>query len=59
VDRVYPSEAEVRFKGKDNKAMADQLATVSKQRLIGKGGVLSKEDMSKIEKAIKLQLNLG
>jgi len=30
IDRLYPSEAYVMLNGKQNKAMADQLATVSK-----------------------------
>ncbi len=33
VDRLYPSEAYVRMRGKKHKAMADQLTTVSKRRL--------------------------
>jgi mRNA interferase MazF len=33
VDRLYPSEAYVMVKGKKNKAMADQLTTVSKVRV--------------------------
>ena len=57
-DRVYPSEALVVFDGKESKAMADQLATVSKLRLIQRAGVLSPDDMVKIEKAVKLQLNI-
>jgi mRNA interferase MazF len=32
-DRLFPSEAYVTVAGKKGKAMADQLATVSKQRL--------------------------
>ncbi len=57
-DRLYPSEALVVFEGKDSKAMADQLATVSKERLFRRAGVLSKEDMCKIEEAIKVQLDI-
>ncbi len=56
--RVYPSEALVVFNGKESKAMADQLATVSKLRLVQRAGFLSQEDMSKIEEAIKVQLNI-
>ncbi len=56
-DRLYPSEALVLFEGKENKAMADQLATVSKIRLVSRAGVLSDEDMQKIEQAIKIQLD--
>jgi mRNA interferase MazF len=57
-ERLYPSEAEVVFKGKESKAMADQLATVSKERLFRRAGILSQEDMRKIEKAIKIQLDI-
>ena len=56
VERLYPSEAVVVFKGKKSKAMADQLATVSKERLFRRASVLSQEDMSKIDEAIKVQL---
>jgi mRNA interferase MazF len=58
MDRLYPSEALVVFKGKGSKAMADQLATVSKARLSSFAGVLSREDMSKVEEAIKIQLDI-
>ena len=57
-DRLYPSEAYVTLNGKQSKAMADQLATVSKQRLINRAGVLSSEDMRKVGEAIKVQLDL-
>ncbi len=57
-DRVYPSEAVVVFEGGESKAMADQLATVSKSRLFNQAGVLSKEDMKRIEEAIKTQLDI-
>ena len=56
LDRLYPSEAAVNFAGKKSKAMADQLATVSKERLFRRAGVLGPEDMRKIEEAIKVQL---
>ena len=55
-DRLYPSEAVVTFEGKESKAMADQLATVSKTRLFRRADVLSQEDMRRIEKALKIQL---
>jgi mRNA interferase MazF len=57
-DRLYPSEALVIFEGKESKAMADQLATVSKLRLFKRAGFLSEEDMHKIEEAIKIQLDI-
>jgi mRNA interferase MazF len=58
MDRLYPSEAVVVFEGKESKAMADQLATVSKERLFQKAGIVTKEDMCKIEEAIKMQLDI-
>jgi len=57
-DRLYPSEALVVFEGKRSKAMADQLATVSKTRLFRRAGILSVEDMRKVEEAVKVQLDI-
>ena len=57
-DRLYPSEALVNFEGKESKAMADQLATVSKLRLSKRAGVLSEKDMLRIGEAIKVQLDI-
>ncbi|MBE0604287.1 MAG: type II toxin-antitoxin system PemK/MazF family toxin [Deltaproteobacteria bacterium] len=57
-DRLYPSEAYVRVSGKDGKAMADQLATVSKERLFKRIGLVSVEDLKKVEEAIKTHLDL-
>ncbi len=58
VDRLYPSEAYVVLKGKKNKAMADQLTTVNKTRLLNRMGRLSDPDMRKVEEAITIQLAL-
>ena len=58
IERLYPSEAAVVFEGKESKAMADQLATVSKARLFKRAGTLSQEDMRKVEEAIKVQLGI-
>jgi mRNA interferase MazF len=57
-ERLYPSEAAVTFEGRKSKAMADQLATVSKERLFRRAGVLSAADMHKIEDAVKIQLGI-
>jgi mRNA interferase MazF len=58
VDRVYPSEAIVMLKGQQSKAMADQLTTVSKLRLIDQAGGLTSGDMSKVEHVVRVQLGL-
>jgi len=56
VGRVYPSEAVVEFNGKRGKAVADQLTTVSKQRLLNHAGNVSKAEMQQVEQAIRIQL---
>jgi mRNA interferase MazF len=58
VDRLYPSEAYVLIKGKKNKAMADQLTTVSKRRVQNRMARLSGSDLQAVEQAIKIQLGL-
>jgi mRNA interferase MazF len=58
IDRLYPSEAYVALNGKQGKAMADQLATVSKLRLFERVGQLSRDDIHKVGEAIKIQLDL-
>ncbi len=57
-ERIYPSEAVVILQGEERKAMADQVATVSKTRLFRRADILSQEDMRKIEEAIKIQLDI-
>ena len=58
VDRLYPSEAYVMVQGKKHKAMADQLTTVSKLRLLDRMGRASNRDIESIERAMKVQLGL-
>lgn len=57
-DHVYPSETLVRLKGKQSKAMADQLATVSKFRLTKRMAVLTPKEMQQLGQAIKVHLEL-
>ena len=59
VDRLYPSEAFVTINGKVNKALADQLTTVSKLRMINQLGKITSEDMWQVERAIRVQLSLS
>lgn len=58
VERLYPSEAYVTVRGKKSKAMADQLTTVSKLRLINLQGSLSDDDLRDLESAVRTQLAL-
>ena len=57
-DRLFPSEAYVTVAGKKGKAMADQLATVSKQRLSKRIGSISDDEMNMVVEAIRIQLDL-
>jgi mRNA interferase MazF len=57
-DRIYPNEALVNLHGQLSKAMADQLATISKERLIRQAGAVTPEELQKIEEVIKIQLGM-
>ena len=58
VNKLYPSESYITFRGKKAKAMADQLTTVSKKRLINQAGTVSITDLEGIKRAITMQLDL-
>ena len=58
VGRVFPSEAYVTLNGRQSKALANQVTTASKSRLVDRVGTLSSEDMRRVENAVKLQLGL-
>jgi mRNA interferase MazF len=58
IDRLYPSEAYVTLNGEQRKALADQIATVSKARLKERLGALSSDGLRQVERAIRVQLGL-
>ncbi len=58
VDKLYPSETYITLRGKKAKAMADQLTTVSKKRLINQAGTVSNAELEGIKRAISIQLDL-
>ena len=58
VERLYPSEVFVMLEGKKSKALADQLTTVSKLRLLNMIGKLSESDLRAVESVVKRQLDL-
>jgi mRNA interferase MazF len=59
VARLYPAEAYVTLSGRQHKAMANQLTTASKLRLMELAGRLSDRDLQGVGQAIKVQLGLG
>ena len=58
VGKLYPSEAYITLRGKKAKAMADQLTTVSKKRLMNQAGTISKNELEGLERAIMIQFDL-
>ncbi len=56
--RQYPGEALISVAGKPGKAMADQIMAADKARLKTLLGLLSKEDMLRVEDAIQVQLGM-
>ena|ERR1035438_10373501 len=59
VARVYPCEALIELNGEPRKAMADQIATVSKTRLKSKLGFLSLNEIRSVERAVWVQLGIS
>lgn len=59
VTRVYPCEAAIDLNGQPRKAMADQIATVSKQRVKSRLATLSLDDIRAVERAMRVQLGLS
>ncbi|QDT53006.1 mRNA interferase MazF9 [Caulifigura coniformis] len=58
VAKLYPCDASLAVEGRAARAMADQLMTVSKNRLRGRIGAVSKSEMRAVESALRVQLAL-
>jgi len=58
VSRLYPAEAYVDVAGERRKAMADQITTISKRRLLRQLGTLSKENVEAVARVVCIQLSL-
>jgi mRNA interferase MazF len=58
IGRLYPSEAYITVAGERSKAMADQLAMVSKARLRERIARVGAEELTAIDRAIRVQLQL-
>jgi mRNA interferase MazF len=56
--KLYPSEAYVMVGRNPSKAMADQITTAGKSRLLNRIGVVSVVEMEAVDRAIRLQLEL-
>ncbi len=58
ITKVHVSECLVQLSKQTGKAMADQIRTVSTERLVKKMGTLSVENMLAVEQVVRLQLGL-
>jgi mRNA interferase MazF len=57
-DKLYPCEARVIVEGRESKAMADQIMTVSKERLTKRVALLAPHEMRDVDMAVRIQLGL-
>jgi len=55
--KLYPSEARVRIGETESKAMADQLTTADKSRLLERFGGLSVADLRAVENAVRVPVH--
>jgi mRNA interferase MazF len=58
-EKFFPCDAKVLVAGQESKAVADQLMTVSKERLTECLGLLSPHEMRGVEMAMRIQLGLA
>jgi mRNA interferase MazF len=58
VDSLYPGEARAEVKGKPGRALGDQIRSIDKRRLKGRAGVLTSQEMARIDEALAVTLDL-
>jgi mRNA interferase MazF len=58
VERIFPGEAHVEFRGEARKAMANQIMTAAKERFGRRIGRLDQSELNKVEVAILVQLGI-
>ena len=56
--QLYPAEAAIVLNGRGRKAMADQIATVSKRRLLRRLGAVTADDLESVNRVVRIQLGL-
>lgn len=56
--KIYPSECIISVRGKLSKAMADQITTVSKQRLTDKIDTITASELKNLERIVCVQLGI-
>jgi mRNA interferase MazF len=59
LDSLYPGEAIVEVKGKTGRALGDQIRSIDKSRLKARAGRLTVDEMSHVDEALAITLDLG
>jgi mRNA interferase MazF len=57
-DSLYPGEAMVEVKGKQVRALGDQIRSIDKTRLKSRAGRLTSEEMSRVDETLAVTLDL-
>lgn len=57
--KLYPGESYVTYAGKNGKALANQIQTVSKLRVLNKAGQVTHDELRDIGRSLMIQLGLG
>jgi mRNA interferase MazF len=58
VDALHPGEAMVEVQGKPGRALGDQVRSLDKSRLRARAGRLTAEEMSRVDEALAVTLDL-
>jgi mRNA interferase MazF len=58
VESLYPGEAIVEVKGMQGRALGDQIRSIDKSRLKARAGRLTVEEMSRVDEALAITLDL-
>jgi mRNA interferase MazF len=58
VESLYPGEATVEVKGMQGRALGDQIRSIDKSRLKARAGRLTVEEMSRVDEALAITLDL-
>ncbi len=59
VSSLFPGEAVIKVKGKQGRALGDQIRSVDKRRLKARAGSLTPAEMALIEEALAITLGLS
>jgi mRNA interferase MazF len=58
IDSLYPGEAMIEVKGRQGRALGDQIRSIDKRRLKAKVSSLTADEMARIDEALAITLGL-